>query len=611
MAELQLIDDQPKGTPEAPEEERMQLKHLWNLFKASSERKKASTQWWKESYEFYRLRHWEARPEWKASPTIPLIHGKVQTVVPLMTDSRPRVHILPREPEYEEYADDMQKLLDYEWDTQHMDRVVELSSENALIFGDGFWFCWWDPKKKKITTDLIDPESLFPDPRAVDMQNSRYLIHRTRMSIADIKKRPWNRVNNVQLKPGVKFTDEQDVQETREQHRGTPDRIDAIVGTLEPGVIDEFQDVPPAGRSSEMQELEVLQYWIRDLSVVEKVVKDANGTAVFKALNPKFKGQMRHIVVAGNRIVHDAGHPYTHGRYPYIKQACYPFPNEFWSVSMAENLISLNKVANKMFGLMLDNAALMASTQWKVSKQAQVDPELLTGEPGLVVEYNALGGGVVEKMESKPLPAYVAHILELALRLTDDTSGIFDVTQGRKPSGIQAGVAIESLQDASHTRVRLLVRHLEDSIREWGEQVVALHQQFVTEDKVIRSTDLQTGEFKFITLTPKVIKAQWEVLVVAGSTLPRSRDTRQREALALFEAQLFDPEETLKYIEHPGAERLLARLNQQKAVQTDLQLRGLGQTQPGGGGGGAAQAGPPPLRRPQVSNRGGGFNNQG
>jgi len=171
-------------------------------------------------------------------------------------------------------------------------------------------------------------------------------------------------------------------------------------------------------------------------------------------------------------------------------------------------------------------------------------------------------------------------------------------------------VAIEQLQEAGHTRIRLLARHMEDTIADWGRMTLAYHKQFLTEPKVVRVSDPDSGQVQFITITPEMVREEWDVEVVAGSTLPRSRDARQRMAMELFKEGVIDKADVLKYVEFPGAEDVLRRMRQQEQMQTAMALAGVGQQDQGGGGGGPAPAGPPPGRRPQVSGRGGGFFNQ-
>ena len=603
----------PGGIPTQSEDDRKKVKRLHAIFEDSRAAKNEATKSWENSWNFYRGHHWnKSRPSWKASPRIPITYSKVETIIPIMTDSRPRVHVLPRNPKYQQYADVMQRMMDYEWDRQGMDANVEMNTKNTLIYSDGIMYPWYDAQKERPVTDVVPPQNVFPDARATSLDDACVFTHRTLLPRSEILRR-WPKSDSKRVIPGSRF-----------QGQGIEDiaptpwagRQGAIAGTYS-GESLVVQEVPGRAESEAEREIEVMMFWVRDQELIEADAFDPlTGTPIDDMGRRVRVDQLkfpygRLIVVAGEEVVFDGPNPYEHGRWPYIKQTAHPVNGAFWSISFVENLVPINRYVNKLLGIILDNAALMASGQWKVSKNAGVDTKMLTGEPGLAVLYNALAGGIVDKIPGVPLPAYVMNTLEMLIRLADDTTGVFDVTQGKKPVGITAGVAIEQLQEAAHTRVRLLTRHQEDAIRAWGEMTLALHQQFLQEPKLIRTHDPETGKTEFTVITPEIVRAGWEIMVVAGSTLPRSRDARQREALELFGAGLFDKEEALNYIEHPGREKVLARLRKQEQAQAAMALAGAGGGGGGGGGNDVQSFGSRPQRRPQVSSRGGGFNNQG
>ncbi len=607
----------PEGIPGQSESDERKVRRLLTVFEDARAFKDEATKSWEENWNFYRGHHWKkARPSWKASPRIPITYSKIETIIPIMTDSSPRVHVNARHPKWQKYADVMQKMMDYEWDRQGMDANLEMNSKNALIYGDGIMYNWYDEQRGRPCTEVMPPQNAFPDGRATSISDARIFTHRTLMPRAEVLRR-WPKAESRRVIPGARF-----------QGRGIEDiapqpwagRQGAIAGTYS-GESLMVQEVPGRSDMQAEREIEVMQFWVRDQETIEADAFDPetgqpideNGKPV-RIEHLKFP-HGRLIVVAGQEIVFDDANPYWHSRWPYIKQTSHPINGSFWSVSFTENLVPINRYINKLLGIILDNAALMASGQWKVSKNAGVDPKMLTGEPGLAVMYNALGGGIVDKIPGVPLPKYVMDTLEMLIRLADDTTGVFDVTQGKKPVGITAGVAIEQLQEAAQTRIRLLTRHMEQAIRLWGEMTIAYHQQFLQKPKLIRTHNPETGEVEFTVITPEIVRAGWDLEIVAGSTLPRSRDARQREALELFGAGLFDKEEALNYIQHPGRDRVLARLRRQEQMQTAIALGGAGGGGGGGngnGGGGDIQSfGSRPQRRPQVSGRGGGLNNQG
>lgn len=594
--------------------ERKMVNRLEKLYKAAAEHKGTRTGLWKKNYEFYRLKMWpDSMPAWKATPNIPMVQQKVETIVPIMTDSRPTVHMLPRDYRYTEFADTMQKLMEYEWDRMKMDEQVVLSTRNCLIKSDGFYQLDYDHDEKRPCSYVVDPENLYPDPYGTNMENLRYLVHEQMMSRDRIIRR-WPKAKNKKMKVGATGREHEDPLEYKDL---LPSMVDHIVGYQSDGTVTEFQEAPGADFPRTDDRIQVRQYWIRDPEMIEADLRDPMTGApindetgeIMKVVKPRYPGG-RVIVVAGGAIIFDDKNPFWHRKFPYVKQPCYSLSNEFWSVALAECLLSLNEVSNKLLGQILDNAALMASGQWKATRQANIDVEMLTGEPGLVVEYDGGSQALVEKIPGTPLPSYVMNALDLALKLGDDASGVFDVTQGRKPVGITAGVAIEQLQEAAHTRIRLQVRNLENAIREWGEMVFAMHQQYMDGPRVIRVAN-EEGQFEFLMVTPEMVRAQWELMVVAGSTLPRSRDQRQREAVELHREGMLDTQGALEWIRHPAAEKVVSRLREAERRRTQAQLAGAPgpQMEPTNYMAGG-DIGPPPQRRPQVSTRGGGFYNQ-
>lgn len=272
-------------------------------------------------------------------------------------------------------------------------------------------------------------------------------------------------------------------------------------------------------------------------------------------------------------------------------------PGEFWPVGAGQNLLPLQKHLNKVNSQIIDNIALMGNGQWLVSRDSGITADTITARPGEVVTKNT-PQSYAERLQAPTLPAYISQMADALRAAMDNVSGVFDVTQGRKPSGITAGVAIEQLQEAGHTRIRLLVRNLELAVSGVGEQGVALFQQFYTEPRTVRMTDPETGEEEFYQLTPEMIAGAWEVEVAAGSTLPRSRDVRQREAIELYKLQIFDEEAALEHIDHPGRQALLRRIKERKQMEMMMaMMSGEAGASPGGGQMQAIQGagGPPSL----------------
>ncbi len=584
-----------EGLPDPPktDDELAMLNRVHIMYEESKRHRSKWDAAWKKSWNFYVGKQWGQRAKWKASPIENYIFSKVETMLPILTDNRPRIHVLPREADYQEYAESMQRLVGYLWDRLNMDEIVVQVTKNVLIFGKGFYYTYWDPIEKEIAVENVDPQNIFVDKDATCINDCRYLIHVARMSKARIlaqwpkaegKFSPGARtVPDPVNKGGMSLEDEQWSWPAGNAY----DAPGSVPGSV-PWMKSDLTSI-----SSEDEMVQVLQVWIRDPSVLTEPLRGSGGKALKDKSGRELAAQFkkypggRHVIVAGNRVIHDDKNPYEHGFLPYVEQDCHKVPGEFWCISAVQNLISPQMELNKTLGQIIDNKNLMGNNQWVVDKRSGIKPHQINAKPGLVIEKNP--GSEVERIEAKSLPSYIINFVDHAMLAMDRISGVSDITEGRKPTGITAGIAIESLQEAAQTRLRLLVRNLENAVKREGDQWMGLAQQFYKVGRMIRVTDPATGEFKFEDLNPDAIKARWELIIAAGSTLPRSREVRQAQAMELFAAKIFDEEEVLNWIDHPGRDKLVARLKAANTQRQDMAMAGVDLDKAMSGQGGVIQ----------------------
>lgn len=608
---LALVGGERKGgtapSPTTAEEQRM-VSSLLGLYDEARTHRADWDKVWKQSWRFYVGDQWPQLPSWKADPVENYIFSKVETILPILTDNRPTIHVLPREAGYDDYAEHMHNLFSYLWDRLNMDDTVLEATKNCLIFGKGIYYSYWDYEKEEIASVSVDPQNIFIDPLARRITDARYLIHIARMSSWDILNM-WPDAEG-RFKEGAQMVPEP----AQKGVIGTGDKQSVHIGQAyaDPSI--------PVGRtvpwvragmqgfgSVEDDTVQVLQFWIRDPAVSTKAMLDRDGKQMTDtAGNELFVEKRaypggRHIVLAGDRVIHDGPNPFDHQQFPYVEQDCHRIPGGFWGISAVQQLIPIQRELNKTLGQLIDNRNLMGNLMWKVGSNSGIKADQIVAKPGLVVVKTP--GSEVDTVDVKPLPAYISGLIDHTMLALDRVSGVSDVTEGRKPTGITAGIAIESLQEAGQTRLRALVRNLENAIRNLGTQWVGLAQQFYQEAKTIRVTDPETGQFSFDLVGPEQLRAQWEVEVAAGSTLPRSREVRQGQAVELYQLGIFDAEELLKWIQHPGRDDLLMRLKARD--QQQLLLAQQGASLQGSLGQGNAAGPPSPGMKMQPTQGGG------
>jgi hypothetical protein len=108
----------------------------------------------------------------------------------------------------------------------------------------------------------------------------------------------------------------------------------------------------------------------------------------------------------------------------------------------------------------------------------------------------------------------------------------------------KTATGIGLVQEAANARFKHKIQLLEEAIKEVGEMVLALYQQFITDEKVIRVVG-KKGE-EFIRVLPKDIAGEYDCVPEAGSTLMVDKDKEREEIMNLYAIFSTQPFENLK-----------------------------------------------------------------
>jgi hypothetical protein len=187
----------------------------------------------------------------------------------------------------------------------------------------------------------------------------------------------------------------------------------------------------------------------------------------------------------------------------------------------------------------------------------------------------------------------------MLMSLADQQSGVHDVTAGRKPTGVTAAAAIQELQDAAQTRIRLKERNLQAALVQMGNMIVSRMLQFYTSPRVVRITGAQgwpefyevyfsrteygnykanrkTYEFAPATRQYNAVgdwsevgesKGEFDIEVQAGTSLPFMKQRRSQLAMNLYSASppAIDQEALLKTVDFPDYQEVMRRMQGQQA----------------------------------------------
>jgi hypothetical protein len=172
----------------------------------------------------------------------------------------------------------------------------------------------------------------------------------------------------------------------------------------------------------------------------------------------------------------------------------------------------------------------------------------ITDEPGAIFEYNPVAGKVPEAIPVPSMPAYVFdHLQDLGARLKD-TFGLNEIMEGSVPPNVEAGVAIDLLQEAATDRLAPQIMLMEKALERAGNMMLELAQQYYQEPRTMiimgSGSKPKVERFEDADLIQGVT-----VKVEAGSGLPRTRAGRQARVMQMLQMGILSPTKAYKYLD--------------------------------------------------------------
>lgn len=643
LAEHQAPDNSDGGKPgyNPPPEEKKILQLVDRLYSKAKKYRKRYDQKWIDYYKMFRGRQWkEVRPAYRHSEVLNLVFQTIESMVPTMTDSRPKLEFIPEHPDMFELADILNKVAENDWVHNNWLYVLTEILFDSHFYGTSFGRIGFDPKAAmglgNIEFESEDPFYCFPDPAARDVneRRCRYFIHAEPTPIEEVKKQYPDKAQFIMA----------DVLDFAQG-----DKADIYQVMFKSPVDSKLIVEGPSGYDSiaKNQTLKITCYFKDDSFEEEEQIEmahDAEGVMGVPAIGsgntppPGLDSQTRDPSQASNETVGDSSQPqksyvqklkYPSGRkivvaggvlledgpmnedglIPYVKMVNYILPREFWGMGEVEQLEGPQKTMNKLISFSLDVMTLMGNPIWVVdSTKSGIDTDNLFNKPGLVVETDDMQA--VRREPGVDLQPFVMQMMDRYAKWIDGISGQTDLSRGAEPDDVTAASAIEDLQEAQQTRLRLKSRNVDRFLQQFGELYTHRVFQDYSVPRLMRVTnDAGVEEFfqfhvesldnypaghekegqpatnangqatplKVANVTKKdpstglmqtksyEITGRFDIRVATGSTLPFAKAEKMNQSMMLFKAGLIDAEEVLKNIDYPNWEAVLMRVNQQKA----------------------------------------------
>ncbi len=454
----------------------------------------------------------------------PYSWSNVETIVPRMVAQRPTVEYKPREPQDETSSEIQTALFEYWWAKDGVFSKVVSWIKNSLIYGTGVVKLYWKTVEKEVTsyeydamgkplidengefvtrtdtiTEFDDPclevvniYDFFVDPEATEIQSAEWVIHRYVKTFDKLQAAGYYK-NLKQLKRLITK-----IEKSSEEVK----RHELAFGAK-------------GDRDNTLQEIEIWEMWDRD------------GLTV---------------MAAGEVVIREQANPFWHGLKPFIALKDSVVPHEFYGKGEIEPVIKLQHALNTVQNQIMDNRTQVLMNMWKVTGENVDESELIYRPNGVIhlsTEFEK-----VDPIVPPDLTGNAQKDLQFIKSDIQQALGIYDYTKGAESGVNKTATGIGLVQEAANARFAHKIQLLEEALKELGTMVLALYQQFITDEKVIRIVG-KKGE-EFVRVIPAEIAGDYDCVPQAGSTTPVDKQKDKEDVMNLYSIFAQEPYENLK-----------------------------------------------------------------
>lgn len=513
------------------------------------------------------------------------IFSTIETYKANVTRFLPKLMAAPRGLADQYASDFMTRLLEDELYRIGFKKTVKEVVHNGALATFGVFKIYFDFDTNTNQVDCIAPENTLIDPNAPDIDSVRWIGNVRR----DVP------VDEIYAEFGI-IPDKEKT--SRDLDEEPDDTDDYNSHTDDSGLYTQNGDSATALTLTD--NFDVYELWVRDYK----------------------NNNWRVYVWAGQTLLKEEVNPYDHGSHPYVvwfdgedsgADNCY-----YRGVGSVEEIEPLQDRSDRLDMKIMQHISLVANRQKFVSRQSGLNASMVDNTEGRVYDVNGDAQRAVY-YDNPPALSQEVYVYrdatDLAIQMV---SGIADVTMGRRPVGVTAGKAMQTLKDSADTRLEEKAESLALAIEKVGQLLLSNILQFFDGERLIKAMDgdkdsafivvsdypeeLQgepvpmideaTGmpmvdengddvidEEAGLQVTEAILQAreewkqqnnvklvlsdittEWDVKASADSALPATKAERANTAVEMFRLGAIDRQAVLEALDFPNRYQILQRL---------------------------------------------------
>ena len=245
----------------------------------------------------------------------------------------------------------------------------------------------------------------------------------------------------------------------------------------------------------------------------------------------------------------------------------------------------MQEYINKTRSLIIAHATTSTNTKILIP-EGSVDMkefEEKWAQPGVAIPVD-MDAGVPQPIQPMPLPNELYKNEQDAKNDIDHQLGLYEMMQGNSAVAPQTYKATIALDEFGQRKIKSKLADIEASLTRVAEVAIPLMQQLYTVEKIFRvvqpnnsnteyaiNKQLYDDKTKEIEVINNITVGKYDVIVVAGSTLPTNRFAELEFYMDAYTKGLIDKEEVLKKTEVFDIEGVLERTDIVGQLQQQLQ----------------------------------------
>lgn len=450
---------------------------------------------------------------------------------------RPVVDVAPVHPTQlsDRYAAKANKeYLEYIRDTYNLDDINADMARTRIIAGEAYLFVEWNPDKGYVQPEVQQILNAGEVPVLENSSGEQPAESLANYRVGEVDFRVPD-TRNIFLEPVIsgKYEDVRylfervlrDVDELRAEYPQYAHKLEASTEKATP-----FLYTDGTGHSTDLQTGDL---WFSE------ILPAANCIELWRLVHKpsKFLPEGREVLFTDSCVLsngpdayHDPADPYENTGFP-IRVTDIDAKGDLYGVSVYIQTRNLNEFINKLYTMTYKNQRLTAYPKWMIPENCRVNKDLLGNDSTLVT----FSGDKAPELATFPnTPKEVFALIQSMEQNLVKLFGVFPLSQGEVPPGMEAGIALRYLSEQEKARQNTQTIKQNNFIKQLYEKTLAVARRFYSpEDGRLIKIWGRDQSFQPKPLNPLHLSTPCEIRIQPSSVITESKAAKTQYMLDL------------------------------------------------------------------------------